>query len=166
MLNYLVLDSWFMISIYFNVPRFQGFSSPPWKINLNVWNDLDKSHPMTILSDPPSVGDFQTCFSLPSSLSLSLSRSPSAGRERGWVISKPSPARSFVWWWRQKLRRGRLFECLRGTGLFQLTKCFMAVKYDDTTRPGRGAPLKNAQNFICTNYKPWTPASPACQRKW
>ena len=72
MLNYLVLDSWFMISIYFNVPRSQGFPSPPRKINLNVWNDLDKSHPMTILSDPPSVGDFQTCFSPPSSLSLSL----------------------------------------------------------------------------------------------
>ena len=28
-----------------------------------------------------------------------------------------------------------------------------------TTRPGQGVgPLKNAQNFICTNYKPWTPA--------
>ena len=133
MLNYLVLDSWFMISIYFNVPRFQGFSSPPWKINLNVWNDLDKSHPMTILSEPPSVGDFQTCFSLPSSLP-----SPQqAGREVGWF---PPDPQSDLLSDRQdkKLRRRRLFECLRGDRIISTDEMFYGSKIwrHDQTRPG------------------------------
>ena len=157
MLNYLVFLSWFMISIYFNVSRFQGFSSPPWKINLNVWNDLDKSHPMTILSEPSLSRRFPdmffTAFLPPSPAS------PSPARARGWVISGQSPGRSFVWSKDKKLRRRRLFESLSLSGrdrIISTDEMFYGTKI---WRHGQVVgPLKNAQNFICTNYKQWTPA--------
>ena len=69
---------------------------------------------------------------------LSISRP--TGSEGGWVNSEQSPTQVFCLLARlvrQKLRRRRLFESLlsdEGTELFQLTKCFMAVKYDDTAR--------------------------------
>ena len=67
-------------------------------------------------------------------LSLSRLLTTSAGREGGWVISTRAQSGLLSDRQDKKLRRRRLFECLRGTGLFQLTKCFMAVKYDDTAR--------------------------------
>ena len=46
-----------------------------------------------------------------------------------------NPVRSFVWWKDKNYAvEDYLSLSLAGTELFQLTKCFMALKYDDTAR--------------------------------